>query len=190
MVRALWRGFVFAGCLSSLAVWAPAQQVVHALTGTVSSTDDATKTLVVFQDNGSEGQFKDMTGAKTHVVIDKKVALESAAPESFKKKGAYVIVFYCGDNEDRTAVALKNLGAGPFTSVEGTVVKYEAKQHSIALQDASGAMQTFKIAADTVAEGYMGVVDGYKFQAQKGDHIRVVGATENGGATALFVREM
>lgn len=189
MLKALWCGFVFAG-LSLLAVSAGAQQVVHALTGTVSSIDDLSKTLIVFQDNGSEGQFKDMTSAKMHIVIDKKVALESPSPDSFKKKGAYVIVFYCGDNEDRTAVALKNLGTGPFTSVEGTVLKYEAKQHSISLQDTSGATQTFKIAPDTVAEGYMGVVDGLKFQAQKGDHIRVVGTTDGGGATALFVRAM
>jgi hypothetical protein len=190
MLKAMWCGCVFAACLGSLTVSATAQQVVHALTGTVSSIDDLSKTLIVFQDNGSEGQFKDMTSAKTHIVIDKKVALESASPDSFKKKGAYVIVFYCGDNDDRTAVALKNLGAGPFTSVEGTVVKYDSKQHSISLQDTSGAPQTFKIAQDTVAEGYMGVVDGYKFQAQKGDHIRVVGTTDNSGATALFVREM
>lgn len=190
MLRAMWRGFIFAGCLGAVAGSAGAQQVVHALTGTVSSTDDLTKTLIVFQDNGTEGQFKDMTNAKTHMVIDKKVTLESAAPDSFKKKGAYVIVFYCGDNDDRTAVALKNMGAGPFTSIEGTVVKFEAKQHSISLQDTSGATQTFKIAQDTVAEGYMGVVDGYKFQTQKGDHLRVVASTEGGEATALFLREM
>lgn len=190
MLRALCCGIVFAGCVGSFAVSAAAQEVVHALTGTVSSTDELAKTLTVFQDNGSEGQFKDMTDAKSHIVIDKKVALESASPDSFKKKGAYVIVFYFGDNDDRTAVALKNLGAGPFTSVEGTVVKFEAKQHSISLQDPSGTMQTFKIAQDTVAEGYMGVVDGYKFQPQKGDHVRVVGSTENGASTALFMREM
>ena len=190
MLKALWCGFVFAGCLNALAVSAGAQQVVHALTGTVSSIDGLTKTLIVFQDNGTEGQFKDMTDAKTHIVINKKVALESPSPDSFKKKGAYVVVFYCGDNEDRSAVALKNLGAGPFTSVEGTVVKFEAKQHSISLQDTTGAAQTFKIAQDTVAEGYMGVTDGYKFQAQKGDHVRVVGTTDSAGATALFIREM
>ena len=190
MRKALWCGVVFAGCLSPLAVSASAQQVVHALTGTVSSIDDLSKTLIVFQDNGSEGQFKDMTSAKTHVVIDKKVTLESPSPDSFKKKGAYVIVFYCGDNDDRTAVALKDMGAGPFTSVEGTVVKFEFKQHSLSLQDTSGAMQTFKIAPDTVAEGYMGVMNGLKFQAQKGDHIRVVGTTDGSGATALFVRQM
>ncbi len=190
MLKALWCCFVFAGCLGSLTVAATAQEVVHALTGTVSSVDGLSKTLTVFQDNGSEGQFKDMTSAKTRVVIDKKIALDTSSIDAIKKKGAYVIVFYYGDNDDRTAVALKNLGAGPFTSTEGTVTKFEAKQHSITLQDQSGAMQTFKIADNTVAEGYMGVVDGYKFQASKGDHVRVVGTTENGAVTALFMREL
>ena len=190
MVKTLWCGRVFLGCLGSLTVASSAQQVVHALTGTVSSIDDPSKTLMVFQDNGSEGQFKDMTTAKTRVVIDKKIGLDTPAADANKKKGAYVIVFYYGDNDDRTAVALKNLGAGPFSSTEGTVTKFEGKQHTITVQDKSGTAQTFKIAQDTVAEGYMGVVDGYKFQASKGDHVRVVGTTENGAATALFMREM
>jgi hypothetical protein len=190
MLKAICFSCVFAGCLGSLTVAAHAQQVVHALTGTVSGTDDLSKTLIVFQDTGSVGQFKDMTSGKTRVVIDKKIALDTTAAEADKKKGTYVIVFYYGDNEDRTAVALKNLGAGPFTSAEGTVTKFDGKQHTITLQDKAGTEQTFKIAQNTVAEGYMGVVDGYKFQASKGDHIRVVGTTDNGAVTAVFVRAM
>src|SRR5215469_8157863 len=131
MFRTVLCGCVFAGSLGSIA--APAQQVVHALTGTVSQVDDRSKT-----------------------------------------KGAYVIVFYYGDNDDRAAVALKNLGAGPFTSTEGAVVKFESKAHSISIKDSAGAVQTFKITDQTVAEGYMGAVDGYKFQPQKGDQVRVV----------------
>ena len=177
-------------CLGCLSVAASAQQVVHALTGTVSSIDEVSKTLTVFQDNGSEGQFKDMTNAKSHVLIDKKIALEQTSLEASKKKGSYVIVFYCGDNDSRSVVALKGLGAGPFTSTEGTVLKFEGKGHSVSIQDKSGATQIFRIAQETVAEGYMGVVDGYKFQASKGDRIRVVGTTENGALTALFVRQM
>lgn len=188
MLKAALCGCVFAGCLGALVVAAPAQQVVHALTGTVSSIDDLSKTLIVFQDNGSQGEFKDSTG-KGHFTLDKKIALEATPADDFKKKGAYVIVFYFGDNEDRTAVALKNLGAGPFTSAEGSLVKFDAKGHSIAVKDSTGAVQTFKINDQTVAEGYMGVVEGYKFQAQKGDQVRIVASTESGTPTALFMRE-
>lgn len=188
MLKAAMLGCVFGGCLGSLVVAAPAQEVVHALTGTVSSIDSVSKTLNVFQDNGSQEEFKDMTGAKAHIQFDRKIALDTTSADAFKKSGAYVIVFYFGDDNNRTAVALKNLGAGPFTSTTGTVVKSEGKR-SIAVQDGTGKVETYKITEQTVAEGYMGAVDGSKFQAQKGDHVRVVASTENGTATALFVRD-
>lgn len=190
MLKAILCGCVIAGGLGSFVTAVHAQQVVHALTGTVSGTDDLSKTLIVFQDNGSEGQFKDMTTGKSRVQIDKKIALDASAAETNKKKGTYVIVFYYGDSNDRAVVALKNLGSGPFTSAEGTVTKFEGKQHSITLQDSSGATQTFKIAESTVAEGYMGAIDGFKFQASKGDHVRIVGSTDNGAVTALFMKVM
>ena len=90
MLKSALCGFVVAGCLGSLAVAAHGQQVVHALTGTVSGADDVSKTLSVFQDNGSQGQFKDMTSGKSHVVIDKKIALDETtnsqrrAPSPFR----------------------------------------------------------------------------------------------------------
>lgn len=190
MLKSVLCGCVFAGCLGSLTVAATAQEVVHALTGTVSSIDDLSKTIILFQDTGSEGQFKDMTSSKNHVMFDKKIALESTPADDFKKKGAYVIVFYYGDNDDRTAVALRNLGAGPFTSAEGTVVKFEGKAHVISIKDKTGAVQTFKITEQSVAESYMGAVGGFKFQTQKGDQVRVVASGQNGDLTALFVRVM
>lgn len=189
MLNAALRGCVLSACLGGLVAAAPAQQVVHALTGTVSSIDNLSKTLTVFQDNGSQGQFKDMTSGKTHLEFNKKVALETTPADDFKKKGAYVIVFYYGDTDDRTAVALKNLGAGPFTSAEGSLVKLDIKGHSISLKDGTGAVQTFKITDQTIAEGYMGVVEGAKFPAQKGDQVRVVASSESGTPTALFMRE-
>jgi len=189
MLKAVMRGCVFALCLGGLAVAARAQQVVHALTGTVSSIDNLSKTLIVFQDNGSQGQFRDMTNDKAHLEFDKKIALDATPADDFKKKGAYVIIFYYGDNDDRTAVALKNLGAGPFTSAEGALVRFDPKGHSITVKDNSGATQTFKITDQTVAEGYMGVVEGAKFGAQKGDQVRVVASSESGTPTALFMRE-
>lgn len=188
MFKAVLCGCVLAGCLGSVS--ATAQEVVHALTGTVSSIDSLSKTIILFQDNGSQEQFKDKTSGKTRIVIDKKISFDATPADSFKNKGAYVIVFYYGDNDDRTAVALKNLGAGPFSSTVGNVVKYEPKAHSIAVKDNTGAVQTFKLTDQTVVESYMGATDGYRFQTQKGDQIRVVASTENGAPTALFVRAM
>jgi hypothetical protein len=177
------------GCIGLGMVSAGAQQVVHALTGTVSSINTASKTISVFQDNGTQGDFSDATDSKTRLSIDKKVALETTAADVFKKTGAYVVVLYYGGDSDRTAVALKNLGSGPFTSASGTVAKFDSK-HSIAVEDSSGSTQIYRITQDTIGEGYLGAVDGFKFQAQKGDKVRIVASKDDSGLTALFVRLM
>jgi hypothetical protein len=181
-------GFFFA-CLGSAAVSAPAQEVVHALTGTVSTINSVSKTITVFKDNGSQGVFED-ANSKTRYSFDKKIAAESTAADAFNQQGAYVIVFYVGEIESPSVVALKSLGKGPFKSTEGTVEKFDGKGHSIAITDKSGAVQTFRIDPQTVAEGDLGVEEGFKFHAQKGDQVRVVSSSENGAATALFVRDM
>ena len=188
MLKAFVCSIAVSGCLGLVAP-ASAQQVVHALTGTVSSINSATKTISVFQDNGMQGEFSDGTDSKQRLAIDRRVSLDTTAADVFKKTGAYVVVLYYGGDQDRTAVALKNLGSGPFTSTTGVVVRFDSKK-TIQVVDSSGATQNFRISQDTIGEGYMGAVDGFKFQAQKGDKVRIVASKDDSGLTALFVRLM
>ena len=58
------------------------------------------------------------------------------------------------------------------------------------VQDESGALQTFKITPDTVAEADLGVIDGAKFQTQSGTKVRIVSSVVDGAPAALFVRTM
>jgi hypothetical protein len=181
---------LFAGCVAALPMSLTGQEVIHALTGTISAINPATKTITVFQDNGSRGVFQEMVNKKTAIAFDKKVAAETTAATAFDKQGTYAIVFYYGDNDDRTAVAVKSLGAGPFASVTGTVTKFDGHAHTISVQEASGAEHTFHIDAGTVAEGGIGAIPGLKFEANRGDHVRVVSSGGGGEETALFLREM
>jgi hypothetical protein len=153
----------------------------------VSSINSAAKTITLFQDNGSQGVFNDLGRSKVRYSLDKKIAAGATALDGFDQKGAYVIVFYFGNDEQRTAVALKNLGSGPFMSAVGTVTRFDGRARTISVEDKSGAVQTFKINGQTVAESEMGVVEGGKFQAQKGDRVRVVATTVDGSPTALFL---
>jgi hypothetical protein len=189
-VRNLLKTFILVACIFSVTVAATAQEVVHALTGTVRSTDPASKTITIFTDNGSEGLFKDLTNPKLKVDFDKKLRTDTSTVDTFKGQGAYVIVFYFGDGDVRTAVALRSLGPGPFTNDVGIVVKFDGRAHQLVIKNKSGLVTSFKIAADTVAETGMGVVNESKFQPQKDDQVRVVGATVNGAPTAVFVRTM
>jgi len=190
MLRRVLFALVVAVCLGLTCHGGMAQEVVHALTGTVSSIDPVDKSITVFLDGGSEGVFKDMTNAKTSLSFDKKLHSDATAADAFTTKGAYAIIYYFGGTGARTAVAVRSLGAGPFTAAQGTVAKYEIREHAISIEDKSGTVQTFKINADTVAESYAGAVGGLKFQAQKDDHVRVVGTSQNGSLVALFVTEM
>ncbi len=190
MLRPLWSGGVFAACIFCAAVPLASQEVIHALTGTVSAINETAKTVTVFQDNGMQGVFKQMADPKTRIAFDKRVADETTAAGKFDKSGAYAIVFYFGGSENPTIVALKNLGAGPFASTSGTVTKVEAHNRSITVVDKSGAVHTFKIDKGTVAEGGMGVVDGEKFGINKGDQVRVVSTVVGSDETVVFMRDM
>jgi len=189
MLRQVVSCFAFVLCLAGCCGLASAQEVVHALTGTVSSLDPAAKTITMFLDGGSQGTFNDMTNQKVSLSVDKKLLADTTTPDDFKKSGAYVIVFYFGGTDTRTAVALRSLGSGPFTATTGTVERLEGHR-TLVVQDKSGATQTFALTNDTVAEGMSGAVSGLKFTADKGDHVRVVGTTKDGNPIALFVSEM
>lgn len=182
--------WALAGCVVLSPFALKAQEVIHALTGTISTIDPSDKTITVFQDTGSKGIFQEMVNHKTAIAFDKKIAAQSTAADAFNTQGAYAIIFYYGDNDDRTAVAVKSLGAGPFASVTGTVTKYDPRSHAITLQDQSGAEHTFEINAETVAEGDVGAIPGLKFEARSGDHVRVVCSKSSGEEIALFLRQM
>lgn len=186
MLKALWRASILALFAVSASVPSAAQEIIHALTGTVSSIDTNTKTITVFQDDGSRGVFKQLLDSKTRIAFDKKVSEATTAASAFNKAGAYAIVFYFGTSDNRTVVALKTLGAGPFSSTTGKVAKFDGR--SLSVVDGAGAVHNFKIDAQTVGEGYIGAVVASKLTAQKGDNVRVVSTTADGEPVALFVK--
>jgi len=189
MLKGKFKPCILAACILFVSVAATAQEVVHALTGTVTSIDAAAKTITVYTDNRSEGLFKDMTNSNTPIEFDKNIRADATAADTFKKKGTYVIVFYYGGGDTRTAVALRSLGAGPFSKDTGTVVKIEGKK-SISITDESGAIKSFNLTSNTVAETGSGAVIGARYQPHKGDKVRVTATAVNGSATALLINTL
>ena len=190
MKKTLLYSWLAAASCACLPVLALSQEVVHALTGTVSSINSAAKTITVFQDNGHNGVFNDFSGGKARYAFDKKLAQQTVEAASFSSQGAYAIVFYYGMIENPTVVAVKALGKGPFASTEGTIVTFNGRDHSISISDQSGAVKTFKLTADSVAEGDTGAVEASKLQARKGDHVRIVSQDVDGSSAALFIKDL
>lgn len=168
---------------------ASSQEVVHALTGTVSAINSASKTITVFQDNGGTGIFTDSAGGARYL-FDKKLAQLTTQPASFTGQGDYAVIFYYGVIDHPTVVAVKTLGKGPFESTEGTIEGFNGREHSVSIADSKGAVKTFKLTADTIAEGNMGAVEAAKLQAHKGDHVRIVSQNVDGSPTALFIKDI
>lgn len=188
MRKACWITCVCLGLLASGSAACTAQELIHALTGTVTAINATTGTISVLQDNGQSGVYETKSHSNTRISFDKRVAADTTAATAFNQQNAYVVVFYYGQ-EDRTVVALKDLGKGPFTAASGTVEKVDSHAHSISVKDSAGAEQTFALTAQSVVESNVGAVDGGHFQPQKGDHVRIVAGVVNGAPTALFVRD-
>jgi len=169
---------------------ARAQEVVHALTGTLTTTGPKSGTISVQTDDGTEGTFT--TKVKPGLVIDfpKNVKAEIAPVATFTKLQTRVLVFYIGDDSPRIAVGIKDLGAGPFVKSTGTVIKLDRRDHTLKIKNAAGVEETFHIAPETIAEAAEGVEEGDKFSAHSGDSVRVTAMAANNVETALFIRSM
>jgi hypothetical protein len=178
---------VIAACFSAATSVAIAQENVHALSGTVESVNAKIKMTEINTDNGTSGHFEWLKNAGAQVNFDKSVKADATDADKFTTKGAHVIVYFIGDGEIRTILAVRDLGSGPLEKTSGTVVKYNRHDHLLVVKNSAGAEETFHIDPKTVADTTTGVEEGFKFDFSKGDEVRVTAAPANGGETALLI---
>ena len=167
---------------------AGAQEVVHALSGTVTNVNPNAKTLQLTTNDGSEGTFAFET-QKADVNFNRDVRENATPVTSFNKLKDTVVVFYFGNGTTRTVLAVQDLGQGPFDIVEGTVAAYNKHQHQLSISTGSGKTRLFNIDQKAVADTMNGAVPAIKFEPQKGDNVRVIANKTSGTETALFVRD-
>src|SRR5579859_3740471 len=152
MLKTFSRVSSLLGLVSLAALAANAQEVVHALAGTVMSVNPTQHTITIKTDDGSEGLFKDLMKSNVSYEFDRNVRAAAVPASSFTRKGAPVIVYYFGDGDVRTAVALQDLGAGPLQKISGAVTKFNKPAHLLTIKDATGATESFHVDPKTVAE--------------------------------------
>ncbi len=181
---------VIAACFSAIASVAVAQENVHALSGTVESVNAKIKMTEITTDNGTSGHFEWLKKTGGDINFDKVVKADATDADKFTTKGAHVIVFFVGDGDVRTILAVRDLGSGPLEKTSGTVVKFSRHDRVLIVKNGAGAEETFHIDAKTVADTTTGVEEGFKFDFSKGDEVRVTAAPSNGGETALLIAPM
>ncbi|HEY4356571.1 MAG TPA: hypothetical protein VGN16_12540 [Acidobacteriaceae bacterium] len=168
---------------------AHAQMIVHALAGTVTAADTKGGSLTVQAADGTNHQFhvSDPTDASA---LKSDLRSDTISPVGFSKIGDQVIVFYAGFDSDAKAIALRDLGAGPFVKAVGTVVHYDKHTRTLTIKPATGPVQEFQLDDKAAAETSLGAVEGSHFDPHKGTQVGVTAATDNGKETALFLREV
>jgi hypothetical protein len=182
MKRIFLLAFVSAACSAIYA-----QEIVHAVTGVVTSVDPADNSITIKTNDGSAGVFRYQKGGKTDLVFDKEVRNGTTEPAGFNKIGDHVVVYYVDMGfVDRTVVALKDFGPSTLKAASGTVVK--TKHHEIVLKTDTGATQSFEIARDASAETPQGVVSGFKYDVDPGTKVTVRYTEEGGRMIAQFIR--
>jgi len=186
--RFLTRVLVPSAILSFLCCAAPAQEVIHALTGVVTKVDSTARTITLTSSDGTETVMKDET---KHVKLDFDKTLESSATDTakFDKQGDRAIVYYFGEGLQRRAVAVKDLGQTPLKASSGVVTHWDRHHRVVTIKAADGTTQTFQLDNNTAVDTPMGVVNGDKFGPQNGDQVSVRYLSKDGNNEAVFLSE-
>jgi hypothetical protein len=181
----------FATVFLSLIVFcasAGAQMVVHAVSGVVKAINPDSKTMDVTVESGATSQFKLPSKAKVTLDFDKALQSDSVEASAFQHVGNFVVVYYYGFDDDRTAVAVKDLGAGPFLKDEGTVVSFDKHARTMTVKDDGGKSETFALNDQLVVDSGLSVASGRNYDPRKGYHVTVTYTQAGDKNSAVFIR--
>ena len=88
---------------------AGAQEVVHAITGTLTTASTNDDIFSLLTEDGSVALFKASPVKNTLMTFSEDVEDQTVAANSFPPLGAHILVFYYGADAVRTAVATRDL---------------------------------------------------------------------------------
>ncbi len=175
--------------LASAVVGASAQMAVHAVTGSVKTVTPHAISVLVDTGSGSASKFKIDPSGKLPPEFSRDLRTDSTAPGSFRKVGDFALVYYYGYGDGQTVVAVKDLGAGPFTKTQGTVIAFDKHSRTLTLEDDKGKQVPLLLSDQMVVDTDTGADSGRKFSPHKGDLVRVT-YSAGGPATVAFIGEL
>ena len=164
------------------------QMVVHAMSGKVQSINAAARTMNLAANDGSTNAFKIEANSKVALDFENDLRSDSIEAQKFEHAGDFAVVYYYGYGNDLTAVAVKDLGAGPLQKVDGTVVNFNKKDRVMTVKDAAGRSYAFTLGDHLVVDTGLGVDSGRKYDPHKGAQVRVTYAQSDNQNSAVFLR--
>lgn len=175
-----------AAALTMAYAGAGAQMTVHAVSGMVKAVNATSIDVAV--DSETTSEFKLPSDTKVHLDFDNALRSDAVDPSKFEHVGDFAVVYYYGPDYDRTVVAVKDLGVGPFEKVDGMVTKYDKRDRTLTIQDDGGKTETFTLNEHLVVDSGMRVDSGRSYGPHKGDHISVTYKKDGDTNTTVFIR--
>jgi len=163
-----------------------AQEVIHALSGTVTAVSPSAKTITMKLEDGSTRVFKQMPTSRPALAFDKTLQAQSHPANELKAAGAHVILFYYGYDDSSTAVAFKDIGSDVAKPITGEIADFDRQQHVLTVKEKPQA-QKLIVNEQTVVDTANGAVDGLSYHPSKGRTVLIVASNGEGQRPALFV---
>jgi arginine repressor len=157
-----------------------AEDVVHAVDGTVQKVDSATKTVVVKTADGTEHTFHYVGDVTVHGAKD-----ATRGTVNGVKEGSKVAVHYTVEGTKETAHEFDNIGDDGLKATEGTVTHIDRGAKTIAVKTSDGSVQTFHFTEHAAKDTGEDIGKG----TEKTAKVTVYYTERAGVKTAHFVKE-
>jgi hypothetical protein len=161
-----------------------AQDVVHAVDGTVKKVDAGTKTLVVEAKDGTEHTFHYASDVTVDGAKDTKKGTVDAAHGV--EEGSKVAVHYTVVGGKETAHEIDRIGDDGLKATDGTVSHMDRGAKTIAVKTADGSEETFRMTDRAAKDTGKDVAEG----ADKSAKVTVYYTEKAGVKTAHFVKSI
>jgi hypothetical protein len=161
-----------------------AQDVVHAVEGTVKKVDAGTKTVVVDAKDGTEHTFHYASDVTVHGAKDTKKGAVDAAHGV--EEGSKVAVHYTVEGGKETAHEIDKIGDDGLKATDGTVTHIDRGTKTIAVKTADGTEQTFHMTDRAAKDTGKDIAEG----ADKSAKVTVYYTEKAGVKTAHFVKSI
>ena len=170
-------------CLGNARAWG--QMLVHAMTGTIRSV---TTTELIATADGVTESFVVEPKSHPSFSFDKVLREDSTPIDDFHKPDTFAVIYYYGGSADRTAVAVKDLGAGPFERTTGTVSHFDRHTRRLTIQTTDGKTEELIFGEQAVVDAGMSVEPGRKVDPPSGSTVRATSVQKNDAQTIVFLR--
>ena len=180
----MYKSLIFAVALALFVLPAAyAQDLVHAVEGTVKKVDTTTKTIVVKTKDGVDHAFHFTDRTAVHATAD----VAEGTKDTFHgvKEGTDVVVHYTGKGADRTADEIDHVGKDGLQVGHGTITSIDRGARTMTVKTTNGAEETYRLTDHAARDAGRDIATG----AGKSEKVTVYYSEEAGHKVAHFFKK-